>query len=135
MVVWKGGGGDGVGVLVKDELCEKVVEVRRVSDRVMTAVAVNEEDVLRLICGYAPQSVRSLEERQSFYDELKCEWDMHSADHLVMCLGDSSGHIGRHIDGFDWVHGGYGAGERNLEQRMLLEFCLEKELCVSNTWL
>ena len=39
-----------------EELCEKVVEVRRVSDRVMTLVVVFEEDVLRLICGYAPQS-------------------------------------------------------------------------------
>ena len=26
--------------------------------------------------------------KQSFYDKLKCEWDMHSADDLVMCLGD-----------------------------------------------
>ena len=25
-------------------------------------------------------------EKQSFYDELKCEWDMHSACDLVMCL-------------------------------------------------
>ena len=50
--------------LVKEELREKVVEVRRVSDRVMTVV-VCEEDVLRLICGYAPQSGRSLEEKQS----------------------------------------------------------------------
>ena len=32
------------------------------------------------------------------------------------------------------VHGGYGVGQRNLEGRMLLEFCLEKELRVSNTW-
>ena len=40
--------------MVKDELCEKVVELRRVSDRVMTLV-VFEEDVLRLICGYDPQ--------------------------------------------------------------------------------
>ena len=55
---------------------------------------------------------------------------MHSADDLVMCLGDCNGHI----DGFDWVHGGYGVGRRNLEGRMLLEFCLEMELCVSNTW-
>ena len=45
-----------------------------------------------------------------------------------MCLGDFNGHIGRHIDG------GYGVGQSNLEGRMLLEFCLEKELCVSNTW-
>ena len=35
------------------------------------------------------------------------------------------------IDGF---HGGYGVSLMNLEGRMLLEFCLEKELYVSNTW-
>ena len=40
-----------------------MVDVRRVSDGVMTVVF--EEDVLRLICGYAPQSGRSLEEKQS----------------------------------------------------------------------
>ena len=57
---------------------------------------------------------------------------MHSVDDLVMCLGEFNGHVGRHIDGFN---GGNGAGQRNLEGRMLLEFCLEKELCVSNTWL
>ena len=60
---------------------------------------------------------------------------MHSADDLVMCLGYINGHVGRHIDGFDEIHGGYGAGQSNLEGGMLLEFCLEKELCVSNTWL
>ena len=31
------------------EMCEKVVEVRRVSDKEMTLVVVFEEDVLRLI--------------------------------------------------------------------------------------
>ena len=59
---------------------------------------------------------------------------MHSSDYLVMCLGYINGHVGRHIDGFDWVHGVYGVGQRNLERRMLLEFSLVKELCVSNTW-
>ena len=38
-----------------------------------------------------------------------------------------------HIDGFDGVHALYGVGQRNLEGRMLFEFCVEKELCVSNT--
>ena len=42
--------------MVKEELCEKVVEVSRVSDRVITVVVVLEKDVLVLICGYAPQS-------------------------------------------------------------------------------
>ena len=30
---------------------------------------------------------------------------MHSADDLVMCLGDFNRHVGRHIDCFDEVHG------------------------------
>ena len=52
--------------MVKEELCEKVVEIRRVSDRVMTIVVVFEEEVPMLICGYTPQSGRSLEQKQSF---------------------------------------------------------------------
>ena len=51
-------------------------------------VIVFEEDALRLISGYSQQSGRSLKEKQSIYDELKCEWDMHSAGDLDMCLGD-----------------------------------------------
>ena len=55
--LWWSGKGDrvgGVGVMLKEEMCEKLVEVRRISDRVVTLV-VFEEDVLRLICGYVPQ--------------------------------------------------------------------------------
>ena len=52
-----------------------------------------------------------------------------------MCLGHFNGHIGRHIDGFIVVHGGYGVGQRNFEERTLLELCLEKDKCVSTTQL
>ena len=37
--------------------------------------------------------------------------------------------MGRHIDGFDGVHRGYGVGQRNID-RGLLESCLDKELCL-----
>ena len=46
-------------------LCEKVVEIRMVIDRVVTVV-VFEEDVLRLICGYAPQTIRRLKKNCLF---------------------------------------------------------------------
>ena len=104
----------GVGVMVK-ELCKKVVEVGSVSDRVLTVVVVFEEDVLRLICWYAPQIGRSLEEEQVFCNELKGEWYMHCVGDLVMCLVDFNGHVGRHIVG---VHGWDGVGQWNLEGRM-----------------
>ena len=49
-------------------------------------VVVFEENILRLIYGYAPQSGCRFEENKSLYDELKCEWDIHSASDLSMGL-------------------------------------------------
>ena len=69
-----------------------------VSDGVIVVVLVFEEDVLRLICGYAMGSGRGLDEKQSFYDELKGEWDMHSAGNSAMCLDGINGHVGKNID-------------------------------------
>ena len=80
-------------------------------------------------------NVEEVLKKKSFYDQLKIDWDMHSAGDLVVCLGDFNGHIGTHIHGFNGVHVGYGVGQSNLEGRMILEFCLEKESCVSNIWL
>ena len=45
-----------------------------------------------------------MEEKQSFYDELKYEWDMHSPGDLVICMGYNNRHIGKHINGFYGVH-------------------------------
>ena len=48
----------GLGVMVKEELCEKVVKVRMVSDRAMAVLVVFEDDVLRLVCAHAQPSGR-----------------------------------------------------------------------------
>ena len=55
---WSGNndGTEGVGVLVKEELCEKIVEVQSKSNRVMTVVMALEEEVVRIVCVYGPQS-------------------------------------------------------------------------------
>ena len=85
---WSGkrDGVGGVGDMVKEELCEKMLKVGGASDGVMNVV-VFEEEGLRLICGFALQCGRRLEEKQSFYDDLKCEWEMHSAGELFVCEG------------------------------------------------
>ena len=77
--LWWSGNNDGmgvVGILVKEELCEKVVEVRRKSDRVMAMVLVFEGEVIRVICAYAPQVERSEWEKDQFYNDMASEWDM-----------------------------------------------------------
>ena len=49
----------GVGILVKEELCENVVDVRRRCDGVMAVGLVFGEEVVRVICAYAPQSKKA----------------------------------------------------------------------------
>lgn len=50
---------------LREELCEKFVEVRRRSDRVITVVKVLEKEVLRNICVYAPQISRTAAEKKA----------------------------------------------------------------------
>ena len=63
----------GVGILVKEELCENVVEVRRRCDRVMAIGLVFKKEVVRVICAYAPQSGKSDAEKKRFYEEMARE--------------------------------------------------------------
>ena len=92
------------------------------------------EEVVRVICAYAPQSGKPDAEKERFYEEIACEWGMANANELVLGLGDFNGHVGKCAEGFEGIHGGYGIGKRNAEGRMLLDFCDQKELCVANTW-
>ena len=52
---------------------------------------------------------------------------------MIIGMGDVSGHVGRNIDAFQGVHGGFSIGERNKEGKMPLEFCGAKHICIVNT--
>ena len=123
-----------VGILVKEELSEKVVEVRRRCDRVMAIELLFGEDVMRVICAYAPHSGKPDAEKERFYEEMAREWSMGNANELVLGLGDFNDHVGKCAEGFQDIHGGYGIGKINAKGRMLLNFCDQKESCVANTW-
>ena len=38
------------------------------------------------------------------------------------------------VDGFEGVYRGFRIATRNVEGRLLLEFCVEKNLCMGNSW-
>ena len=116
----------GIGILVKEELCKKIVEVRRKSDRVVALVWFFEEEVIRVICSYAPQVGKSESEKDQFYNDMANEWDLRSPDEVVLGLENLNGHVGRQIDGFEGVHGWYEIGKRNVEGRSLLKFQMKR---------
>ena len=54
------------------------------------------------------------------------EWDSQNISEVVFGMGDFNEHVGRWIDGFEGVHGGYGIGKTNVEGRRVLEFVTKK---------
>ena len=73
--LWSSGIGDAacsVGVMVKEELCGKGVEVRKVGEGDGSCVGFL-IGCAEMICRYAVQRGRCFEERQSCYGELKGE--------------------------------------------------------------
>ncbi|KAK3552495.1 hypothetical protein QTP86_012151 [Hemibagrus guttatus] len=61
---------NGVGVVLKEELVRNVLEVKRVSDRVMSLKLEIEGVMLNVVSGYAPQVGCELEEKERFWSEL-----------------------------------------------------------------
>ena len=59
--------------MVKHDLIESVMEVRRVSPRIISIDIVVNEKVVTVISVYAPQSGRSEEQKEKFYEDLTAE--------------------------------------------------------------
>ena len=69
-----------------------------------------------------------------FCDKMARKWDLGSSSEIIVSLGDFNKHVGKSAESFEGVHGENDIGKGNAEERRLLEFCDEKELCVANTW-
>ena len=124
----------GVGMLVADRWVEKVLEVRRMSERLFVLRVIVGSSVLNLISVYAPQVGRPMEEKEEFLALLgKVVSDIDDDESLLIC-GDFNGHVGTEIEGFEGVHGGCGFGKRNVEGEMILEFADALNFAVANTW-
>ncbi|XP_047268265.1 uncharacterized protein LOC124898647 [Capsicum annuum] len=123
-----------VGILVDEELKEQIMEVKRVSDRVMTIKLVLGGRVTLNICSvYAPHLVLDEEEKKSFWEVLdEVVRGMPSLEKIFIG-GDFNGHIGSSPLGYDDVHGGFGFGVRNDEGVALLDFARAFGLVVVNS--
>jgi len=78
--------------MVKLELVESVMEVRRVSARIISMDLVIQGKIMTTISVYGPQSGRIDEEKEKFYDELTTE--IKSSNGNCFAMGDFNGHIG-----------------------------------------
>ncbi len=132
---WKGNkqGLNGCGCVISEELIDKVIEVERVSDRLMMVRLLVGKGLVNVISAYAPQVGRRQVEKDVFWESM---WDLMERvkdSEMVVLGGDFNGHVGRDSDGYEGVHGGYGYGVRNSEGESILEFCVAADMALCGT--
>ncbi|XP_070004454.1 uncharacterized protein [Nicotiana sylvestris] len=122
-----------VGILVDRDLRESVVEVRRISDRLMTIKLVVGECTLNVVSAYAPQVGLDEEVKRLFREVLDEIVRSIPLSERLFIGGNFNGHIGSTFDGYRNVHGDFGFGVRNGGGTSLLDFAEAFELVIANS--
>ncbi|KAK3539519.1 hypothetical protein QTP70_009497 [Hemibagrus guttatus] len=125
---------NGVGVVLKEEFVRNVLEVKRVSDRVMSLKLEIEGLMLNVVSGYAPQVGCELEEKERFWSELDEVMESIPTGERVVIGADFNGHVGEGNTGDEEVMGKFGVKERNLEGQMVVDFAKRMDMGVVNTY-
>ncbi|KAK3537093.1 hypothetical protein QTP70_002104 [Hemibagrus guttatus] len=125
---------NGVGVVLKEEFVRNVLEVKRVSDRVMSLKLEIEGVMLNVVSGYAPQVGCELEEKERFWSELDEVMESIPTGERVVIGADFNGHLGEGNTGDAEVMGKFGVRERNLEGQMAVDFAKRMDMAVVNTY-
>ncbi|KAK3540829.1 hypothetical protein QTP86_002363 [Hemibagrus guttatus] len=125
---------NGVGVVLKEEFVRNVLEVKRVSDRVMSLKLEFEGVMLNVVSGYAPQVGCELEEKERFWSELDEVMESIPTGERVVIGVDFNGHVGEGNTGDEEVMGKFGVKERNLEGQMVVDFAKRMDMGVVNTY-
>ncbi|KAK3519649.1 hypothetical protein QTP86_002806, partial [Hemibagrus guttatus] len=125
---------NGVGVVLKEEFVRNVLEVKRVSDRVMSLKLEIEGVMLNVVSRYAPQVSCELEEKERFWSELDEVMESIPTGERVVIGADFNGHVGEGNRGDEEVMGKFGVKERNLEGQMVVDFAKRIDMAVVNNY-
>ncbi|KAK3558682.1 hypothetical protein QTP86_023229 [Hemibagrus guttatus] len=121
-------------LLYQEEFVRNVLEVKRVSDRVMSLKLEIEGVMLNVVSGYAPQVGCELEEKERFWSELDEVMESIPTGERVVIGADFNGYVGERNTGDEEVMGKFGVKERNLEGQMVVDFAKRMDMAVVNTY-
>ena len=127
-------GEHGVGIMVKYELSDDVIEIERYDNRMMKIKMVIGRKVVQIFSVYAPQVGCSAHDKEQFWNKLEDEIGRVPQSEGIIIGGDEKAHVGVERNGFVDIMGIYGFGVRNEEGLKVLEVCKNHELKILNTF-
>ena len=90
--------------------------------------------ILNIVSAYAPQVNNSMEEKNDFWEDLDGLIESISKEERIVLGADLNGHVGEGNIGDEEIMGRYGAGTRNKEGSMIVDFGKRMDLAIVNTY-
>lgn len=123
---------NGVGFMVRKTLKHHIIDFICISDRVVRLDILLENKNMTCIQTYAPTEKSTEAELQTFYDDLDAS--LRNSPPNTIVLGDFNAKIGQLSSDDGRVVGKWGYGIRNDRGEILVQYCLQNQLYISNTF-
>ena len=120
--------------MLREELAESVLEVKRVLDRLMAMKLEVNGSILNIVSAYAPQVNYGMEEKNDFWEDLNGLIESISKKERIVLGADLNGHVGKGNIRDEEIMGRYDAGTRNKEGLMVVDFGKRMDLAIVNTY-
>ena len=132
--MWYCGSGNkknGVGIILKKEHVDRVVELWRVTDRIICLKMEYDGVMLNVISAYAPQVGCIREEKETFWLDLV---EKIPRNERIVVGADLNGHVREGNNGDEECMGRHGLGKRNNKGQAVVDFAKRRELAITITY-
>ena len=137
---WKGKSLDedrvsGVGFAISSRLLKSVhLDPVGINDRLMTLrIPVGKGRYATLVSAYAPTFSNLEEVNAKFYLDLEAVMQSIPFEDKIVIMGDFNARVGKDYQTWEGVIGRHGYGEENENGYLLLDFCTQNNLVITNT--
>jgi len=127
-------GRNGVAMMCDRSSANAIMGYDTVSDRILSVRFRGRKVNMTIVQVYAPTSMASEEEQDSFFNKLQSTIDRTPKGDVIMVIGDFNAKVGHHQGGDGDTIGGHGLGKQNEAGERLVEFCEGNNLGIMNTW-
>ncbi|XP_072171908.1 craniofacial development protein 2-like [Diadema setosum] len=125
----------GVGFMVKNSIASRLENLPTGhSDRIMSMrLSLRNGQYITLFSVYAPTLQAEPAEKDKFYTDLRIFSQQVREDDKVVILGDFNSRVGKDSETWSGILGKHGVGKCDDNGRLLLEFCTEQQLVITDT--
>ena len=112
---------NGIGIIVSQKWRGNVLNINRITDRIMALQLVIAKRKMNVLSAYTPQTGCTDEDKDTFWKKLDEVLQSIPANEKVILAGDMNGHVGAERSGVEIWHEGHGYGSQNGEGRTILQ--------------